>query len=364
MSKTAGVVDINGRRYNAVSGAAIGNVIDGFVRRSRPKKPAKAAASAAKLAARPKTNRPARAVRQNAKSIHKRTEHSKTLIRGVLSKPSLSIKKAAPSLIRASAKAPAKSIDQAKLSHAKTIKKHSKVERFGALAAKSAPQEPVKKILSGEVIGVGSNARAKAAASASSSVSTPLPSMITSSSHARLERMLDEALVRADAHKQALRRQARGWFGLPRWLVILIFAIVLLAVGAVIIWRDVPAVAVKVAAMRSHVSATVPTYTPTGFGFNQAISQPGKLTIQYEEKAAAVHNYTVTEQKSDWDSQSLSDNNISKNSDIQTSQVNGNTVYIYGPKSNAAWVNNGTLYTIKNDANLSSDQLLHIAQGL
>jgi hypothetical protein len=44
--------------------------------------------------------------------------------------------------------------------------------------------------------------------------------------------------------------------------------------------------------------------------------------------------------------------------------VAGNTVYIYGARNDAAWVNNGVLYTIKDYAGLTSDQIIKIVQGL
>jgi hypothetical protein len=49
---------------------------------------------------------------------------------------------------------------------------------------------------------------------------------------------------------------------------------------------------------------------------------------------------------------------------VQTSVVNGTTVYIYGQTNDAAWVNNGVQYTVQDKASLNSDQLLKIANSL
>ena len=42
-----------------------------------------------------------------------------------------------------------------------------------------------------------------------------------------------------------------------------------------------------------------------------------------------------------------------------TESINGLTIYTYGP--NAAWVNDGILYTVSGDARLSTDQIERIA---
>jgi hypothetical protein len=51
-------------------------------------------------------------------------------------------------------------------------------------------------------------------------------------------------------------------------------------------------------------------------------------------------------------SKSLEDKVVPDNVQVQTSVVNGTTVYIYGENNDAAWVNNGMQYTIKDAASL------------
>jgi len=193
-----------------------------------------------------------------------------------------------------------------------------------------------------------------------------MPSMVASASHQKLERLLDEALVRADAHKKMMRKRSLNPFvrfnRLPKWLSIIIVFLILAAAAAVIAWRDVPAVAIKVAGQQAHVSAGLPAYVPTGFSVAGPISHTNNtVTVKYKNGS---YGYDITQRSSSWNSASLAANVLAPNSQVQTSLVQGTTVYIYGDQNNATWVNNGVWYTLKNNASLSSDQILRIVQSL
>ncbi len=348
MSKTVSVININGRRYDASSGF----VMDG-VKRLVTKKSAASAATIKRRTA-PKNHPKAAAVRtvsSSAKAVHKRQEKSQTLLREVVFKPSIKIKSASTHLGRTGSKSAIKLVDSARQSRARLIKKHPAIERFGA------PKARASEALSGELIPPAAKPTIKA-----QQVPAAANTVASSASHNRLERLLDEALLRADAHKQAVNGTRSGILGLPRRLSLLLVIILLVALAILIVWLNVPAVAVKVANVRSHVNASLPAYAPSGFTFDKATSQPDKVNINY--KASGGGAYTLGEQKSSLDSKSLSEGTLGASRQVQTSQVNGTTVYIYGPADNATWVNNGILYTISNQANLSSDQILQIVQSL
>ncbi len=152
---------------------------------------------------------------------------------------------------------------------------------------------------------------------------------------------------------------------MPRRLGISIAIAVLALVAAILIWQNLPSVAVHVAAARAHVNASMPGYTPSGYSFTNPIKyENGSLTMQYVDKSHSSDGFALTQTASNWDSSSLAANALPKNAPVQTSQVNGTTVYIYGTTNNATWVNNGVLYSLKNKANLSSDQVMKIVQGL
>lgn len=251
--------------------------------------------------------------------------------------------------------------------HAKHVAKHDRVQRFGIPVA-SAPAVPHQTLQAK----VTPRRSGPSAAAASNSTSVALPSMITSASHQKLERMLDVALTRADAHKQALRYHAARHFwqrpsflGRRTGLKISLLVILVLAGAGFAAWQKFPQLSIKLAASRAHIHASVPSYKPDGYSLAapaQAIN--GQVLIKYKAAADADQGYDISQAPSDMTSTSLASTLTPSGSQMQTSQVGGNTVYIYGPKNDAAWVNNGILYKLSDRANLSSDQIIDIVKGL
>ncbi|MBX4188822.1 DUF4367 domain-containing protein [Candidatus Saccharibacteria bacterium] len=314
-----------------------GKVIDGFVSRPSKSKP---------------TQKTGEATVKSAE-LHNRAQKARTLMRSGLKKPLATHTNTVSST-------------RTKMStqlRAKTIGKHSGVNHFGNPIRSSASHADVKAV-SGEVVSRSQNKPAAAA-------TAPLPSMIVSASHQKLERLLDEALAGADAHKQALRYQAarhfwqKRWFSGPgRWIAAGVLAVVMLGAGAYA-WRNVPQLSVKAASMQAHVSASVPSYKPEGYKVSgPAKAVLGAVVVKYISAADQQKTYDITQQPSTYTSTLVSQNVVPKGAPVQTSTVNGNTVYIYGNTNDAAWVNNGVLYTIKNHSGLNSDQLFQIVSGL
>lgn len=352
MAKSAGVVEINGHRYDSASGAVVG-VIDGFVRRKPAAAKSKPAALKSNVSAKKVSARPARVAKASAK-VHHRSQPSNTLMRKVVMRPTLRLREASSSAVAKASKPMAKMIDNSRLEKAKAIAKNPNVSRFS----------PSSK---GRVVAAANQAIQKTAAVRPLAAAPTVAQPQTVASHQKLEQMLDRALFTADAHKQALSRRSNRFlrpFGLPRWAALILFGLFILILGAIIAWRSVPAIAIRVASFRSHVSATVPAYVPSGFGFSQVKSDDGSLTIKYSAKGDHASTYSVSQASSSLDSRSLKTNTLGNNKTVQTSEVNGTTVYIYGSSDNAEWVSNGSLYKINNQAHLSSDQILNIAQSL
>lgn len=366
MSRAASIIEINGRAYDTATGDVVDTVkkvathvrdqsraIDGFVRKSGTY------AKARTEVVRPKKPLVARKV-TSAKAVHNRTQKSHALMRGVVAKPKVEEESrhrmVKPTLSRAVG------VEQERRSRASAIQKDNHVKRFGLLkpAARKAPEKPQTIVAKARPMGAKPHAATHAA--------PVMPSMVVSASHQRLERMLDEALVRADAHKEMLRRRSHNplvrFSRLPKWLTIAILLIVLLLAASIIAWRDVPQVAIKVAGQQAHVKAGLPGYAPSGFSVAGPISHSSNaVTVQYKDNSNG-YSYDITQRSSSWDSTSMAANVLAPDSQVQTSQVQGTTVYIYGKQNNATWVNNGVWYTLKNNASLSSDQILHIVQSL
>lgn len=371
MSKPTSVIEINGNRYDATTGQLISaiesvnrvknQVIDGLVKPARPiaarHKAAKSAATPSGSASRARKH----GVKSSARSLHRQTDKAYTLMRGGLKKP-------AGHLSRLQRSHSAKPRPETEL-RSKQIQKNTKVHRFGTPIRHKMS---ARRVVSGEIL---SRNKSKGTHSNSGSrmASTPaLPSMVVSASHQKLERLLDAALAQADAHKQDLRRQSARHFwqrsrfwGPKKWLAVGVVLLAVIVLAMFIAWQKIPQLSVKAASIKAHVSATVPAYKPVGYQLATPATASGdSVTMEYRSTIEQQNEFDLTQKQSNLDSSSLAQTVIPQGDQVQTSQVNGNTVYIYGPHNDAMWVNNGILYTITNHSNLSSDELLKIAQGL
>lgn len=376
-------MQINEKQYDATTGKIIGTakkvahqvksqsggVIDGFMRKPRTPEfsSKKAAIPKPKLTAvavvtnRPVKKRPAR----SANKLHARAERSRTLMRAVVARPTSRLK---AELGRSStASSHPEPQNPARLLRAIKTARHAQVSRFGGFA-KSAKDEP-QIITPKNVKVVG---RAPTASTAGASVTTRrLPSMMTSASHNQLERLLDHALAKADAHKQILRgaKANKNFYqrlkSLPKPLVAILAIVVGGTIGGFLAWNNLPQFAVKIASARTGISAVAPSYVPSGFKFAAPVATSDKsITVRYRSTGDSALSFALVQKSSNMDSEALSAKVIPANSQVQTSQVDGTTVFIHGRDNDATWVNRGIWYTIDNDASLSSSQLLRIVQSL
>ena len=141
-------------------------------------------------------------------------------------------------------------------------------------------------------------------------------------------------------------------------------SVVLLSAFVIGVYQAVPSVKVKMASLQASIPASLPAYQPTGFGIAGPIkAEPGKVTLTYKSNSNDS-NYKLTQQASNWSSQSLLNNQVLASSKpFQTYQQNGKTVYVYENNS-AVWVDGGILYSIEGGTSLGADQLLKIAESL
>jgi hypothetical protein len=122
-------------------------------------------------------------------------------------------------------------------------------------------------------------------------------------------------------------------------------------------------VEMRVAAARSGVSANLPGYKPAGYGIVGSVkSEPGTVSVSFKSRTDD-RSFNITQKASNWNSSALLANSVAKGKDpYQTYQNNGRTVYIYN-NSNATWVDGGVWYKVEGNANLTSDQLLRLANS-
>lgn len=333
--------------------------MDGFVRKSVSKVSPNLAQNTktSEIAARGQAN-----TKPSAQSVHDGTQRTRTLMRNGVKKP---VNKFTDKSARAqkSKTGYAANVEPQRALRAKSTSQHNKVDRFGVPKA----QTTSKPAQTAELV-----TRPVRANTSSSVTALAMPSMITSASHQQLERLLDHALVRADAHKQALRGRFPGqsrWQRLkliPRWAGVGSVLLAVLLLGGFFAWQNVPQVSMKLAAAKAHINASVPAYSPSGFKFAGPISASnGAVTMRFIANGDSSRSFSITQKTTQWDSSSLLANYVNPSHvSFQTSQVKGTTVYIHGSSNDATWVNNGIWYTIKDKADLNSEQLLKIADSM
>lgn len=187
------------------------------------------------------------------------------------------------------------------------------------------------------------------------------------SSREHKEKLIAERLASIDHNKRAVKphRVRRGFFGIqPRTSSIIASCVALVLLGGYLTYLNMPNLSVRVAAAQSGVAASFPQYRPDGYRFDGPISySPGEVTINFESNGGP-QKFTIKQKSSNWDSQAVLDNYVTKKSNNQyiTSSESGLTIYTFDNK--AAWVNKGIFYSIDGDAPLSSDQVLRIAASM
>lgn len=186
------------------------------------------------------------------------------------------------------------------------------------------------------------------------------------SSRALKEKLIAERLAQVDTAPSAKApKHRKGLFSKqPRVASLLAASFAVMILGGYLTYLNMPGLSVRVAAAQADVAASFPDYHPDGYRFNGPVAYaPGQVTIEFKANGGTT-GYTVSEQKSTWDSQAVYDNIVAKTADDSyvTNSQQGLTIYTF--KGDAAWVNKGILYTISGDAPLSNEQLLRIAASL
>lgn len=145
----------------------------------------------------------------------------------------------------------------------------------------------------------------------------------------------------------------------------LAFVCAVICVGAVtyFVGTNIPDISVRVAAMQTGVEASYPSYIPRDYSLKDISSESGKIVITFEGPERS--SFTLTEEKSSWDSTTLLRNYVEPTwkDNYTSTHEQGITIYVSG--SNAAWVNGGVLYKINSTgANLTNKQLRNIVTSM
>jgi hypothetical protein len=417
------VIELNGKRYDAVSGAYLGvssaaptatapsvkhpkkgRAIDGFIRPTTtntkhahiagpvtPVKPAhhapkvsvshpahkpKPAVKPAVAAAPVKHSIPARtpakpqadvthahAVKHTIAQAHKAAaaarahhpEHAKTLARRYVHKPAFSMKPAiktqAPAEVAAkplsaiTVKRSALQVDEARLERAKNVIRHSAIRRFMPIRPDYSPAAV-------------EHTPRRAPAHVPHIAVHPVPATVEHRARSHSD-IFEAAIARADSHKQPRHKLHH-----PHRRLINTLAVIgaLVVIGGFITYLNIPNIQLHVASIQAGFKADIPSYKPTGYALNGGVKRTGNtVSMRF---TSGENSFVITQQPSDWNSQTLVENTLALTGDKhQTVEVGGRTVYIYDG-SNAVWVNGGVRYDINTSSPLSADDISKLASSL
>lgn len=174
------------------------------------------------------------------------------------------------------------------------------------------------------------------------------------------EELFTKALEKAQPPKQNIKhKKQKKHRSTMRWGSGVIAGVLLFGF---IVYLNIPNITVKFAGVRAGFSASMPSYSPSGYSFHgPAQYEAGKVSVSFKSNTDN-RSYTIKQEVSNWNSPSLQENFLTKNNKkFTTSQENGRTIYIYD--NNATWVNGGIWYQVNSDS-LSSEQLVSIATSI
>jgi hypothetical protein len=349
VSKRHNIIEVNGKRYDALTGRLVeggapqprtGVVLDGIAKKQAVSAPVHRNPSSA----------------HTAHKVHQKTEKSKTLMRSAVHKPAAvkraivldGVQKSQPRQAPKAAGHPA-----AQARRASEIPKSRLISKFGH----QIPQ-PVKPKF--DVLPVQAPPEPQP---------TAKDTMFQSLHHA--VNPFQHALEHATSHTQPKAKKLRTHHKLarkmgvkPRVVSAGAAALSVLLIGGFFAYQNVPNLAMRVAAAKAGVNGSLPSYQPSGFAIKGPIQlASGQVTVSYRSNSDD-RAFKVTQRASEWNSDALLKNYVAvDNRPYQTYQDEDKTIYMYDG-GNATWIERGVWYQIEGKKALSSDQLLRMAKSL
>ena len=290
-----------------------------------------------------------------AQSVHQQTHRSETLNRRYVKKTVIA-QAAAP-------RAEVAPVARNAMSGMKVrTAAHPKISKFAPHPADIA----VKKAIAPQPVDiqpmahpVAKRAYAEQAARVAAPVSILKPSQI-------LKREAEvKALAEAMPSSKRVRNKSKAKQTRPaRFLSFMTAGASLLLLGGYFTYINMPNLSVRVAAAQAGIEAEYPAYRPSGYSLSGPIAyDSGTVSMKFAMNGTPK-SFTLNQARSGWDSSAVLDNYIQPKagSAYTTTQDSGLTIYSFG--NNAAWVNNGIMYTVEGDAPISLEQIRRIATSM
>lgn len=162
---------------------------------------------------------------------------------------------------------------------------------------------------------------------------------------------------------EAVQKKA-GFFKQRRLAIAGVMMVISLGLLGYLVHLNLPDISVRVAAMQAGIENAYPSYVPASYRLDGLVKEEnGKITMAFKNDQG--QKFTLSEEKSNWDSTAVLANYAKKQWGDDYAIAKGQGLTIYISESNAAWVNGGVFYTLLDaDNNLSASDLHDIAVSL
>lgn len=319
---------------------------------------------------------PKKIIVTDAKDIHTSVQKSTTLSRKYVKKPAPAKKEVKPVEIEQKISKPveakkteavkpaAKVAPVKKASHlSKLAEKRLRAEREqaekSARAAKLRAEKAAKKAAAQAAARAAKAAREAAKATKGAKKLSKNDRAIKSAT-AVIAKMSDEPVDKAPKMQREFKKKHHA----GRIFLALVCSAGTVAALVAFVHFSIPDLSVRVAAIQTGIDAKYPDFIPRGYSMSNVTSdKEGVVVMAFNGPEGTA--FTLSEEKSTWDSTALLNNYVKKNypSDFVTLREQGITIYVRGEK--ASWVNGGLLYKIEATGKyLTKEQIRNIATSL
>ena len=176
------------------------------------------------------------------------------------------------------------------------------------------------------------------------------------------------AMVSATSHQQSLhthnkrQRVAKKLGVSTRTLHIGMGVLAAVVLGGFVLYQNASNIRVQLAASGAGIRASMPGYTPPSFALDHNIQAlPGEVILSFHSNTDG-RNFKIVQTAAPADPQTIGLLTDIGQSYQPVNDSKGTTVYL-SDNSSATWVKGSTRYTIEGNSNLSSVQLLKIANS-
>lgn len=358
MGKRNNFIEINGRRFDAVSGKPLTSDTATAAHRINTRQTESAGQTMSEVIRKPGSH----AARHAPKS-------SRTLMRHAVKKPKVTNKTAAaanPETAKPThtgknldmVLTPVAKVRADRLKRAHQFKQSNLISHFSPNGGQVQPAKPSADFVPDHrpVHKATSRSQAKSAPTPAKPVKTAAPS-----THHTKEAILQRALERANSHEQP-RRKAPKKKSRRTLAIVSVLAFAVLAGAGLFAVSQPDTVRLALISAKAGFRATSPGQQLAGYSLSQASYGEGTVALQYGNSDGK--GYTIIQKRSDLGSNGLNQQFASADPDSYTTvNAGGKEVYLYGDQK-ATWVQDGIWYVIQSNGSLNDQQLVDLASSL